>query len=87
VDRKSRGAVGGDLCMSWHKGEHGSRKVMVTVVQPLLKPTEEDGGGARCAVDGRRGARWIGRVTERWSGGPVTTTCERQSRVTAGWGV
>jgi hypothetical protein len=37
--------VGGDLCTSWHKGEHGSRKVMVTVVQPLLKPTEEDGGG------------------------------------------
>jgi hypothetical protein len=27
-----KGAVGGDLHMSWHKGEHGSGKAMVVVV-------------------------------------------------------
>jgi hypothetical protein len=32
VDRKSKGAVGGDLRMSWRKGEHGSEKAMAAVV-------------------------------------------------------
>jgi hypothetical protein len=56
VDRKSRGAVGGYLRMSWRKGEHRSRMVMAVVVLPLLKSTEEDrGGGVQRTVHGRRG--------------------------------
>jgi hypothetical protein len=45
VDMKSRGAAGGDLHTSWHKGEHGSRKAIAAAVRPLLKPVEEEDGG------------------------------------------
>jgi hypothetical protein len=60
--------VGGDLCMSWHKGEHGSGKVMAVVVRPLLKPTE-DGRGLSDARSMGEGYRWIGRMAEQWSRG------------------
>jgi hypothetical protein len=62
VDMKSRGAAGGDLHTSWHKGEHGSRKAIAAAVRPLLKPVEEEDGGGGLVRQP---------LVKRRSGGPV----------------
>jgi hypothetical protein len=78
VDMKSRGAAGGDLHTSWHKGEHGSRKAIAAAVRPLLKPVEEeDGGGSGPAATCQ---------TEEWGSSAVSRRSADSDTAAAGTG-